>query len=66
MQLTIASAEFLLLKEQGVIHQRQGVEDIELEALGEDESVVDEFVKALLEISPVDLFLQSNFRGVVK
>lgn len=34
VQLAVAAAELLLLQEQRVVHQRQGVEDVEFVLLG--------------------------------
>lgn len=61
MQLAIAGTELLLLEEQTIVHERQSVEDVKLEALGEDEGVVDELVEALLESRLVRRLLQTGF-----
>lgn len=66
MQLAITGAELLLLEEQAIIHERQGVEDVELVALGEDERIVDELVEALLQGGLVEGLLQADFGGVVE
>ena len=65
MQLAVAGAELLLLKEEGVVHEGQGVEDVEAVALSEDERVVDEPVQACLEDRFVDAFADARLRGVV-
>lgn len=61
MQLAIAGTELLLLKEQTIVHERQSVENVKLEALGEDEGVVDELIEALLESGLVGRVLQTGF-----
>lgn len=46
MQLPIPGLELLLLEEERVVEQGEGVEDVEVVALGEDEGVVDESLEA--------------------
>lgn len=47
MQLPVTWAELLLLEEQGVVHKRQGVEDIEFCPLCQDQRVVNKLVQTL-------------------
>lgn len=66
MQLSISGTEFLVLQEQGIVKQGEGIEDIELVLLGDDECVIDEFVEALFKISAGVGRVQGVFRGVVE
>lgn len=66
MQLAISGSELLLLQEQRVVHERQGVEDVKLSSLGEDERVVHELIQASLESGLVEGRLESDIAGVVE
>ena len=66
MQLAVAAAKLLILEEEGVVHEGEGVEDVELGLFGEDEGVVHEGVEALLERLLVDGRGEARFRGVVE
>jgi hypothetical protein len=50
MQLTITGTKLLLFQEQRIIHQRQGVKDVELVLLCENKSVVDKSIEAFFQI----------------
>ena len=65
MQLAVSRPELLLLQEQGVVQQRQSVEDIEFELLRDDQGVVYEGVEALLQLRAV-VGLQRHRGGVVE
>jgi hypothetical protein len=68
VEFSITGLEFLVLEEQRVVQQRQGVEDVEAVVLGQDQSVVDEGVEAGFEAF-LDLVGGAGgegcFRGVV-
>lgn len=49
MQIPVAAAKVVLVENQRVVHERQGVEDVELELLAEDEGLVHQLVQARLE-----------------
>ena len=49
VELAITGLEFLVLEEQRVVEQRQGVEDVEAVVLGQDQDVVHERVEAGFE-----------------
>lgn len=49
VQVPVAAAEVVLVEDQRVVHERQGVEDVELELLAEDEGLVHQLVQARLE-----------------
>ena len=49
VEFSITGLEFLVLEEQRVVQQRQGVEDVEAVVLGQDQNVVDEGVEAGFE-----------------
>lgn len=66
VQLAVARAKLLLLQEETVVHERQGVEDVKLGELGEDEGVVDEVIEAVLEGGLVKGLLESHVGGVVE
>ena len=66
MQLAVAAAKLLLLEEEGVVHERQGVEDVEARLLGQHERVVDEAVEPRLERGPVRRLGQARLGGVVE
>lgn len=66
MQLSVAATKLLLLQEQAVVHERQGVEDIQLGPLGENERIVDECVEASLERGLVERLAEAGFGGVVE
>lgn len=66
MQLPVAGAKLLLLEEEAVVHEGQGVEDVEAGLLGEDEGVVDEVVEAGLEGGLVEGLLEGRVGGVVE
>lgn len=66
VQLPIAGAKLLLLEEEAVVHEGQGVEDVEASLLGEDEGVVDEVVEAGLEGGLVEGLLEGRVGGVVE
>jgi hypothetical protein len=68
VQFSIAGLELLVLEEERVVQQRQGVEDVEAVVLGKDQDVVDEGVEAGFEAF-LHLFgragREGGFRGVV-
>lgn len=66
MQLAITGAELLVLEEKCVVQQRQCVENVELELLGEDQGVVHELVKARLQVGAFVLGRKTVLRGVVE
>lgn len=66
MQLAVTGAKLLLLQEEAVVHEGQGVEDVELGELGEDEGVVNEVVEASLEGGLVKGLLEGHVGGIVE
>ncbi|KAH6609414.1 hypothetical protein Trco_002760 [Trichoderma cornu-damae] len=66
VQLAIARAELLLLQEKPVVHEGQGVEDVKLGELGEDEGVVHEVVEAGSQGGLVKGLFQGRVGGVVE
>ena len=66
VQLAVAAAKLLLLEEEGVVHEGEGVEDVEAGLLGEDEGVVHEAVEARLEGGLVEGLGEARLRGVVE
>lgn len=66
VQLAVTCAKLLLLQEEAVVHERQGVEDVKLGELGEDEGIVDEVVEAGLEGRLVKGLLEGHVGGVVE
>jgi hypothetical protein len=49
VELAVTGLEFLVLEEERVVQQRQGVEDVEAVVLGQNQNVVHEGVEAGLE-----------------
>ena len=66
MQLPVAAAKLLLLEEQCIVHEGQGIENVKVVPLGHDEGVVDEAVEARLESGLVKWLLQARLGGVVE
>lgn len=66
MQLAVARAKLLLLQEEAVVHERQGVEDVKVGELGEDEGVLDEVVETGLEGGLVKGLLEGHVGCVVE
>jgi len=50
VQLAITGTEFLLLKEERIVHERETVEDVEAELLGEDQGIGDQLVQSHFEV----------------
>jgi hypothetical protein len=46
VELAVTGLELLVLEEERVVEQRQGVEDVEAVVLGQDQDIVDEGVEA--------------------
>lgn len=66
MQLPITRAELLLFKEQCVIHERQGIEDVELCPLGQDQRVVNKFIQTFFRGGFVEGRGKANLGTVVE
>ena len=66
MQLSITSAKLLLFQKQRIVHQCQCIEDIKLELLGENESVVYERVETFFQVGAGDFGRESGLGGVVE
>lgn len=66
VQLAVAGAKLLLLQEKPVVHEGQGVEDVEPGELGEDEGVMDEVVEAGFEGGFVERLFEGRVGGVVE
>lgn len=68
VELAIAAAKLLLLQEERVVHEGEGVEDVKLEALGQDEGVVGQAVEAGLVRLAVIVFVfgKAGVGGVVE
>jgi hypothetical protein len=66
MQLAVPGAKLLLLEEQGVVHQGEGVEDIKLELLRKDQGIVHQRVQTLFQLCSVGRLLQRYSGGVIE
>ncbi|KAK1247258.1 hypothetical protein MKX07_002167 [Trichoderma sp. CBMAI-0711] len=66
MQLAVSGAKLLLLEEQRIVHEGQGIEDVEAGELGEDEGIVDEVVEAGLEGGLVKGLLEGDVGCIVE
>lgn len=66
VQLTVAPAKLLLLQEQAVVHQGQGIEHIQFGLLGQNEGIVDEGIESRFERRPIRGGGESSFCGVVE
>lgn len=66
VQLTVTTAKFLLLEEERIVHQSEGVEDVKLVPLGQNERIVSQLVETLLQRSLVHRLLQANLGTIVE
>jgi hypothetical protein len=62
VELAVTGLEFLVLEEERIVQQGQGVEDVEAVVLGQDQDVVHEGVEAGFE-ARLDLFGGSRGEG---
>lgn len=65
MQLAIAAAKLLLLEEERVVHEGEGIEDVEARLFAENQGVIDECVEARLVVAGGGDWGNANGRCVV-
>ena len=66
VKLAISRSKLLLLQEQRVVHERERIEDVKAEAVGQDQCVTHECVQARLEGGRIHGCGQACLGGVVE
>ena len=65
VQLPVAAAKLLLLEEEAVVHEGQGIEDVEFQILGQNQGIVAQFIHTSLVGRAVVRLSEAGFGGVV-